>query len=154
MSATSDDEQTQRDLAAYGQLLTLWMQENPIKTTKLQVLLAVNGGLASIVPFMPSAWTERGFVYLIGAVLSGVWLLSIGRTVLYQQLWSKKLSALEQAHPDDPRFSITNVDAVEATVPGWMRALGGVSSKYYLLGAPLAFALGWFALFVNQLLAA
>jgi hypothetical protein len=148
----ADDEQTQRDLAAYAQLLALWMQENPIKTTKLQVLLAVNGGLASIVPFMPAAWTDRGFVYLVGAVLSGVWLLSIGRTVLYQQLWSKKLAALEASHPNDPRFAITNVDAVEAQAAPWLRALGGVSSKYYLLGAPLAFALGWLLLFANRLL--
>ncbi len=147
----SDDEQTTRDLAVYGQLLELWMQENPIKTTKLQVLLAVNGALASVVPFVPPAWSERGLVYLVGGVLSAVWLLSIGRTVLYQQLWNRKLAALEAKHPNDPRFAITNVSDVEPSVPSWLRALGGVSSKYYLLGAPLAFSVGWFVLFAYRM---
>lgn len=140
----ADDEQTARDLDAYKSLLTLWMQENPIKTTKLQVLLAVNGALMSVVQFRPAE--DPRPVFAIGALLSGIWLLSIGRTVLYQQLWARKLDSLETAHPGDPRFAITNVAAVEAKAAGWLRTLGGVSSKYYLLGAPLAFVAGWLAL--------
>ena len=39
----TDNEQTKSDLEAFSMLLDLWKGENPIKTTKLQVLLAVNG---------------------------------------------------------------------------------------------------------------
>jgi hypothetical protein len=42
-----DSEELQRDLDAYGRLVGLWAQENPIKTNKLQVLLAVNGLLVT-----------------------------------------------------------------------------------------------------------
>jgi hypothetical protein len=144
----ADDERTTRDLDAYKSLLALWVQENPIKTTKLQVLLAVNAALISVVQFRPAG--DVRLVLASGALLSGIWLLSIGRTVLYQQLWARKLDALEAAHPGDPRFAITNVDAVEAKAAGWLRTLGGVSSKYYLLGAPLVFVAGWIALFAVE----
>ena len=33
---------------------------------------------------------------------------------------------------------------VEKKAPRWLRFLGSVSSKYYLLGAPLLFSISWF----------
>ena len=45
------EEQKQRDYEAYVRLLDLWSKENPIKTTKLQVLLVVNGALFSVVHY-------------------------------------------------------------------------------------------------------
>ncbi|MBI4255483.1 MAG: hypothetical protein HY616_10450, partial [Candidatus Rokubacteria bacterium] len=41
------ERQAERDYQAYQSLLDLWARENPIKTTKLQMLLAVNALLVS-----------------------------------------------------------------------------------------------------------
>ncbi len=38
----SDAERTEQDYASYRLLVDLWARENPIKTTKLLVLLATN----------------------------------------------------------------------------------------------------------------
>ena len=43
------EDQVEQDYLNYKVLLDLWSKENPIKTTKLQMLLAVNGLLASAV---------------------------------------------------------------------------------------------------------
>lgn len=148
----ADTEETTREWEAYKLLLDLWKQENPIKTTKLQVLLAVNGGLLSVVQL-----SERGFskenwsIFVLGAVLSGIWLLSIGRTTLYQQLWKHKLEALSQKHADDHRFSVLVVESVQSKPSRFMRAVGGVPSKYYLLGAPIFLSLAWLAILVYAL---
>jgi hypothetical protein len=142
MSPARDDEATERDLDAYKQLVGLWAQENPIKTTKLQVLLAVNGGLFSIVPFQ--GFTRANWIlYLAGFLVSAVWTLSIGRTVLYQKVWQVKLAEIATRHPDDARFRVVDDADALPRVPRWLRVLGGVSSKYYLLGAPIVFAVGW-----------
>ncbi len=141
----ADDQATERDLDAYKQLLTLWAQENPIKTTKLQVLMAVNGGLLSVVQLRGGFTEDNWTLYAAGAVLSLVWTFSIGRTVLYQKLWQSKIQAIAAKHPGDPRFQITDVEEVRAGVSTWLRAVGGVSSGYYLLGAPIVFCLFWLA---------
>ena len=93
-----------------------------------------------------------GFSILLGAFLSGVWVLSIGRTTFYQRLWKHKLEKLASAHPDDARFQILDVrEAVEAQ-SGFLGALGGVSSRYYLLGAPIFLCLAWLAVLIVVLL--
>jgi len=136
-------DDTGRDWEAYQVLLDLWKQENPIKTTKLQVLLAVNGGLISVVSFSGGFVASNWPLYAIGALLSGVWVLSIGRTVLYQQLWNEKLKRLAENHPGDPRFHARDVSDVAAEPSWYLRRLGGISSKYYLLGAPVVLCAIW-----------
>ena len=139
----ADTEETAREWQAYKLLLDLWMQENPIKTTKLQVLLAVNGGLLSVVQFTGGFSDKNWSIFAFGAVLSGIWLLSIGRTTLCQQHWKHKLEALAKKHASDPRFTILVVESVQSKSSRFMRAVGGVSSKIYLLGAPIFLSLAW-----------
>jgi hypothetical protein len=146
-----DSEETAREWEAYKVLLDLWKQENPIKTTKLQVLLAVNGGLLSVVQFTGGFKQENWQIFLLGAVLSAIWLLSIGRTTLYQQLWKHKLEALSEKHSGDPRFAVLAHESVQAKPGRFVRAVGGVSSKYYLLGAPIFFSLSWLAILAYAL---
>jgi hypothetical protein len=136
-------DEAARDWEAYQAILDLWKQENPIKTTKLQVLLAVNGGLLTVVSITGGFCPDNWAIYLTGAVLSGVWTLSIGRTTLYQQYWKHKLDALAKRYPDDPRFSVRDVASVKDKPKPFLRAVGGVSSKYYLLGAPILLSLAW-----------
>lgn len=68
----ADTEETTREWEAYKLLLDLWKQENPIKTTKLQVLLAVNGGLLSVVQFNEGFVEKNWSIFVLGAVLSGI----------------------------------------------------------------------------------
>ena len=140
----SDDESTQ-DLQAYHALLDLWRQENPIKTIKLQFLLAVNGFLLGVVQLNGGFVLANWPLCLGGAVLSLVWTLSLGRTSLFQKVWQIQLRDLAAKYPDDPRFQVAVRDEAIEQAPGWLRLLGGVSSKYYLLGAPVVFFLGWAA---------
>jgi len=89
----------ENDYNDYKILLELWKSENPIKTNKLQVLLVVNGLLISAMQvaggFVPDNWA----IYVAGAAFSLVWVLSIGRTSLYQKYWLKKIEALSEALP-------------------------------------------------------
>lgn len=139
------DDDTTKDLQAYHALLELWRQENPIKTNKLQVLLAVNGFLLCVVPLNGGFVSVNWPLCLGGAVLSLVWTLSLGRTSLFQKVWQIKLQSLAAKYPDDPRFRVADPDEAIGQAPGWLRLVGGVSSKYYLLGAPIVFFLGWTA---------
>lgn len=128
----------------YKVLLNLWSSENPIKTTKLQVLLAVNALLASVVSFKdPVVSRDLWLVYLAGVVVSLVWTFSIGRTALFQEVWQMKLARLASQFPDDPRFSILETRAERAQVSGWLRLFGAVPSRWYLLFTPPAFAAAW-----------
>ena len=133
----------ERDYQTYRCLLDLWSDENPIKTTKLQFLLVVNAGLLLGAQLGGGMARANLPLFLAGAVLCLVWTLSIGRTVLSQKAWQRKLVALADNHPDDPRFQILDTREAERQAPGWLRVLGGVSSKYYLLAAPVAFGLAW-----------
>ncbi len=131
------------DYVAYKAYVDLWSAENPIKTNKLQVLLAVNGLLVSALQVggggAPASWP----LFLVGAVFSAIWVMSIGRTSLFQKAWQAKALELAQRHPGDVRFRLLDTSAAEATAPAWLRCLGGVPSKYYLLGAPVVCSALW-----------
>ncbi|HEC18072.1 MAG TPA: hypothetical protein ENI97_01870 [Gammaproteobacteria bacterium] len=137
------NEQTEQDQHTYRELLQLWQAENPIKTIKLQFLLASNAGLLGFY-----ALAENNVVLLAsgGALLNLVWTLSIGRTVLFQKAWKNKLDAISARHRDDPRFQCLDLRAAEESTPCWLRIVGGVSSRYYLLGAPAGLGLAWLIL--------
>jgi len=133
----------ERDYETYRRLLDLWSDENQIKTTKLQFLLVVNAGLLAVVQLGGGLAAANLPVLLAGALLCLVWTLSIGRTVLSQKAWQRKLATLALAHADDPRFQILDTQEAERAAPGWIRVLGGVPSKYYLLATPVGFGLAW-----------
>lgn len=138
----SDDRRSQhRD--AYLQLLDLWKSENPIKTTKLQVLLAVNGALISIVQLNGGLVRENLVLFIAGFLLCLVWTLSIGRTALFQRVWRIKMKGIAKHYPDDPCFNLLDTEEAIRHAPWILRFFGGVSSKYYLLAAPVVFAFGW-----------
>lgn len=141
--STAGNGNTQNDLQAFSMLLDLWKSENPIKTTKLQVLLAVNGVLLSVVQFNDGFVRKNLPLFLTGFVLCLIWTLSIGRTCLFQKAWKISMEKIAARHADDPRFRILETEASKREAPFLLRTFGGVSSKYYLLGAPFVFALGW-----------
>ncbi len=136
----------EKDYEAFKAYVDLWKSENPIKTNKLQVLLIVNGLLVSAVQVAGGFKPENWFLFLAGSVLSFIWVLSIGRTSLFQKVWQVKINkiASKKEYKDDPRFRILDTTDEEKEAPGWLRALGSVSSKYYLLGAPVLFSFLWF----------
>ena len=135
----------------YQTLLEMWSKENPIKTTKLQVLLAVNALLVSAVNISGGFTANKWYVYLAGATFSLVWMFSIGRTALFQDVWQIKIADLRQKHPDDQRFSILETDAERKRAKPLLRLFGAIPSKYYLLFTPLALALAWIAILVCSL---
>jgi len=149
MNTTTAD----RDYESYKQLLDLWARENPIKTNKLQVLLVVNGLLLSAVS-VSGGFAQRNWpIYLGGAVFSLVWVLSIGRTSLFQKIWQVKINELARKYKDDDRFHIHDKTPHIQKTPKFLRIVGGVSSKYYLIGAPFVFCISWLCLFVYFLFA-
>lgn len=137
--------QDETDYIAYKAYVDLWSAENPIKTNKLQVLLVVNGLLVSALQLGGGFTTDNWPIFVAGALLSGIWILSIGRTSLFQKAWQTKALVFAKKYPGDPRFQLLDTAAAEAAAPGWLRFLGAVSSKYYLLGAPVFFSLTWAA---------
>ena len=136
---------TETDYQAYARLLDLWSRENPIKTAKLQTMLVVNAALVSIVDLGGGPGRQRLPLFLAGALVSLVWTLSIGRTVLFQKIWGRKLSALARSHPQDPRFQVLETAGAEREIGGWLRLAGAVSSRYYLVAAPALFCAAWCA---------
>ena len=151
----NEKTQVERDLHSYSALLTLWQAENPIKTIKLQFLLATNaillgffqlsgGAVANNLPTgMIGNTTDNIYLALGGFALNLIWTLSIGRTSLFQKAWKNKLDDIARRYPDDSRFKILELHDAEARAPAWLRLLGKVSSKYYLLGTPIGFAAAW-----------
>ncbi len=141
--------QVERDFETYKILLDLWSKENPIKTTKLQVLLVVNGLLVSAINVSGGGFAaNKWFMYLAGVVFNLIWTFSIGRTALFQEAWQVKLRKLRERYPTDPRFSIleTREDRMQAA---WiLRTFGGISSRWYLLFSPFLFAIIWLVIFV------
>lgn len=138
----------------YRIVLDLWSKENPIKTTKLQVLLAVNALLISIAGISDQGLTDDKWpVYLGGAVFSMVWTLSIGRTALFQDAWGRKLEDYARRYPDDERFRLHRTAAERSSAPMTLRVLGGVSSKWYLTFSPLVFTIVWIAILAATLIA-
>ena len=137
----------EQDLQAYNTLLTLWQSENPIKTIKLQFLLATN---AVLIGFFTLADQNTLLLSVAGAMLNFIWILSIGRTSLFQKAWKNKLDVMAQRHADDARFQILDIKNAEAKAPAWLKLLGGVSSKYYLMGAPVGLMLAWIAVILSH----
>jgi hypothetical protein len=145
-----DADPVEKDLETYRMLLQLWMQENPIKTNKLQVLLAVNALLVSAASVGTGFTAGKWPVYLAGATFSLIWVLSIGRTSYYQALWDAKLDGLREAHRGDPRFAVLDVTPQKRAAKTSPRfgtrllcLLGGVPSRWYLVFSPLVLALAW-----------
>ena len=142
----------EKDYQSYTQLVTLWMSENPIKTNKLQVLLVVNGLLLTAVSVNGGFVAENWPIYLGGAVLSLVWVHSIGRTSLYQKIWQSKIRKLAERYQEDSRFHLLEHDQTELKAmkssDKFLKVVGAVSSKYYLIGAPIVFCIGWFVVFL------
>ena len=91
--------QDETDYIAYKAYVDLWAAENPIKTNKLQVLLVVNGLLVSALQvgggFIAANWP----IFLMGSILSAIWVLSIGRTSLFQKIWQIKAQELAKKYP-------------------------------------------------------
>jgi hypothetical protein len=141
----------EKDYQAYKTYVQLWKDENPIKTNKLQVLLIVNGLLVSALQVAGGFSAENWFLFLAGAVFSFIWVLSIGRTSLFQKIWQFKAREISDRYPEDQRFSILDTAEAMKEAPAWLRILGGVSSKYYLLGAPVLFFLLWIAALIYVL---
>jgi len=131
------------DYVAYKAYVDLWSAENPIKTNKLQVLLVVNGLLVSALQLGGGFILGNWPIFVAGSLLSAIWILSIGRTSLFQKIWQTKAFELAKKYPQDPRFQLLETRAAEQQAPVWLRFLGAVSSKYYLLGAPVFFSLTW-----------
>ena len=139
MTVTQPDQ----DWHTYQQLLRLWQAENPIKTIKLQYLCLTNAVLLSALQLSGGIIAGSTLLMLGGAILNLVWTLSIGRTALFQKAWKNKLDEIAKRHSHDTRFQLLQIKEAEAQAPQWLRLLGGVSSKYYLLGTPVFFALAW-----------
>lgn len=141
-------DQKESDFEKFKLILDLWKSENPIKTNKLQVLLLVNGIIISVAQ-LTGGFTHKNWVLCAaGSGLSLIWLLSIGRTVFFQNVWQVELGRLANEYQDDPRFQVLNTQVTEKSpsIGVWTRAIGSVSSKFYLLVSPLIFFLGWLIL--------
>lgn len=147
-----EETEQQKDYEAYRQLLDLWSKENPIKTSKLQMLLAVNALLLAVVS-LNGGFVEMNWpIYLGGTVLSFVWTLSLGRTCLFQKVWQIKVQALATKYPQDSRFQIhVSRDAIQSA-SRHLQVLGGVPSQYYLIGTPTFFCIGWLSLLLYTIL--
>ncbi|MGQ3683830.1 MAG: RipA family octameric membrane protein [Candidatus Loosdrechtia sp.] len=139
------DREKEKDYEAYKTYIQLWKDENPIKTHKLQVLLIVNGILVSAIQIAGGFEKKNWFLFLAGVVFSCIWVLSIGRTSLFQKVWQIKAKMISDKYPSDQRFDILHTTKAEKGAPSWLKALGSFPSKYYLLGAPLLFSLLWLA---------
>jgi len=141
-------QQEQRDFDTYKMVVDLWSRENPIKTTKLQVLLAVNALLVSALNFSGGLKPENWHIYLAGSIFSLVWTFSIGRTCLFQDVWQIKAAEFRKRYPNDPRFSLLETAEEQKQVRPLIRRFGFVPSKYYLLFTPFGFTVIWLLILV------
>jgi len=135
------DREEQLAVEKYKLLLELWMSENPVKTSKLEVLIATNSILVSA--FFLANHTV--WIALAGFFFSAIWILSIGRTLSFQQHWRSQMESLRKEYSDNAMFQIHSVE-IRPSV--W----GRVPSKYYLLGAPIALSVAWLAVVLYLLL--
>lgn len=132
MSASKAIEHEKLLADKYKIVFDLWKSENSIKTSKLQVLLATNSILVSAF-FLAG---QSIWIALVGFVFSLVWIMSIGRTVSYQQHWKSMLEDIRTQYSSNPIFQI---HSTKAKVAFW----GKVPSKYYLLGTPIGATIAW-----------
>jgi hypothetical protein len=133
----------QQDFDTYKMLVDLWSKENPIKTAKLQVLLAVNAILVSALNFSGGLKPQNWHIYIAGGIFNLVWTFSIGRTCLFQDVWQMKAEKYRERFPNDPRFSLLETSAEQKAARPTMRRFGCVPSRFYLLYTPFAFTLIW-----------
>ncbi len=133
----------EKDYEIYKQLMDLWTKENPIKTTKLQMALLVNALLLAAVTINDGFVVKNWPIYFGGALACFVWVLSIGRTSLFQEIWQDKLMNLAARHPEDPRFQVHHYQEELGKISIFLRVMGGISSKYYLIGIPLLLGILW-----------
>ena len=133
----------EKDYEAYKTYLSLWASENPIKTHKLQMLLVVNALLVAALQIAGGVRNSNWPIFFVGWLLSLIWVMSIGRTSLFQKTWQMKAKEISAKYVDDPRFQILETDGAEQAAPFWLQIPGSVSSKYYLLGVPVLFAGVW-----------
>ena len=138
----------ERDYESYKLLLGLWQAENPIKTNKLQVLLAVNALLVSALSISGGFTADKWFVYLAGTLFNLIWTFSIGRTSLFQDVWQIKLGEIHQRYPHDARFALLNTRSQRQQAHWLLRLCGGISSKWYLLFSPMGLAIIWLIILV------
>lgn len=143
MPVQTPDQDAEIDYQVYKSLLDLWSKENPIKTTKLQVLLAVNALLVSALSFSGRITASKWYLYLAGAIFCFVWTFSIGRTCLFQDVWGIKMNEIRRRHAGDARFTILETKEARKKVSMLVRVFGAIPSKYYLLFTPFCFAIGW-----------
>ncbi len=136
-------EQSEKDYIAYKAYVDLWAAENPIKTNKLQVLLVVNALLLSALQLGGGFTIANWPIFMAGSVFCAIWIMSIGRTSLFQKVWQAKAIEFSNKYTGDPRFHLLDTKAAELGAPRWLRFLGAVPSKYYLPGAPVVFSLAW-----------
>jgi hypothetical protein len=146
-----NQNQVDLDYETFKSLLDLWSKENPTKTTKLQVLLAVNALLVSAVNVSGGITQSKWFLYLAAAIFCLIWTFSIGRTALFQDIWQIKIAELRSRYPNDPRFSILETAAQKKQASWLLRTFGAVSSKWYLLFSPFVFAVVWLMILVLSL---
>jgi len=141
-------QQEQRDFDTYKMVVDLWSRENPIKTAKLQVLLAVNALLVSALNFSGGLRPENWHIYIAGTIFNLVWTFSIGRTCLFQDVWQIKAGEFRKRYPNDPRFSLLETAEEQKRVRPLIRRFGFVPSKYYLLFTPFGFTVIWLLILV------
>lgn len=144
-----EDQNVQRDFDHYKMVVDLWARENPIKTAKLQVLLAVNAILVSALNFSGGLQPKNWHIYIAATIFNLVWTFSIGRTCLFQDIWQIKAGALRKRYPADGRFSLLETAEEQKNVRPMMRRFGGVPSRYYLLYTPFGFTLIWLLILVT-----
>jgi len=135
------DREEQLAVEKYKLLFDLWMSENPVKTSKLQMLMATNSILVSAF-FLVG---QPLWIALVGFFFSVVWILSLGRTTSFQQHWRLQMEDLRKEYSGNTLFQIHSVEIKPAV---W----GRVSSRYYTLGTPIATAISWLAVILYFLL--
>lgn len=147
----SDADRVERDYASYQLLVDLWARENPIKTAKLLVLLATQALLISAVSVAGGFILTNWPLCLTGAAFSVVWVLSLGRTSLFQEGWRLKIREIAARYPEDARFQVLEAAGERGKAPLILRVMGAVPSVYYLVGTPLLLCLAWCATLLSVL---
>jgi hypothetical protein len=136
-------DQSEKDYIAYKAYVDLWAAENQIKTNKMQVLLLINGLLVAALQVTGGFHIANWPLFMAGSVFCAIWVMSIGRTSLFQKVWQAKARELANTYAGDNRFQLLDTNAAELAAPRWLRFLGAVPSRFYLLGTPVVFSLAW-----------
>ena len=145
--SNASSTEVERAYQRYCHLLELWSRENGIKTQKLQYFLLTTALLIIGYALTPDKSEGRTLICPAGVALSLIWTLSLGRTMRFQKKWQALLNELSAEYSADSRFQILKTDPAENNLSVIVRLAGAVSSKYYLIGAPLAGIVFWVWLF-------